>query len=213
MKTFDSSFYDADYFENGIKSGKSWLVNYRWMPRRTFREAFAYIDCLGLDESCHVLDFGCAKGFMVRALRELEIPTDGCDISEYALSYAPAGCWNSLNPSSWDGKRYTHVISKDVFEHLSPKQLEEILNRLYKIAPIMMCVVPLGDNGVYRIKEYDMDASHIIAENEEWWTKKFAESKWKVSNSYYHVPGLKDNWVSTPNGNQVFILRKNDDNI
>ena len=43
---FDGSFYDADYFERGRSTGKGWLMNYHWMPRRTFKEAFAFIDYL-----------------------------------------------------------------------------------------------------------------------------------------------------------------------
>jgi len=207
----DGSFYDKDYFENGIGSGKSWLINYHWMPRRTYREAFAFIDYLGLNEACRVLDFGCAKGFLVRALRELEIPSDGCDISEYALSFAPRGCWNCADPASWEHRRYTHVVSKDVFEHLQPEQLTEILNQIYKIAPIIMCVVPIGDNGVYRIREYDTDISHVIAENELWWTNKFLESNWKIWKSCPHVSGLKDNWAHRIDGNYVFALRRMND--
>lgn len=202
----DGSFYDKDYFENGIASGKSWLTNYRWMPRRTFREAFAYIDHLDLDESSYVLDFGCAKGFMVRCLRELDIPADGCDISEYALTFAPFGCWNSSDPLNWKSKRYTHIISKDVFEHLYPDQLSEILGMLRNIAPILMCVIPMGDNGVYRIREYDTDISHIIAEDEMWWGNKFRENRWNIKKSCPHVTGLKDNWSYVPNGNHVFVL-------
>ena len=86
---FEGSFYDAEYFENGQGSGKGWLQNYRWMPRRTFKEALAIADYLELDETSHVLDVGCAKGFIVKALRALEIKADGCDISEYALSFCP----------------------------------------------------------------------------------------------------------------------------
>jgi cyclopropane fatty-acyl-phospholipid synthase-like methyltransferase len=123
LNSFNGSFYDSDYFERGKESGKGWLENYHWMPRRSFKEALAFIDYLGLDESSHVLDFGCAKGFIVRALNELEIKTEGCDISEYALSFAGRNCWNCSNPNSWRGRKYTHVISKDVLEHLTKDQL------------------------------------------------------------------------------------------
>ena len=39
-KPFNGNFYDADYFERGQETGKGWLQNYRWLPRRTFKEAF-----------------------------------------------------------------------------------------------------------------------------------------------------------------------------
>ena len=91
---FEGTFYDADYFEKGQESGKGWLQNYRWMPRRTFKEALAIADYLELNDSSYVLDVGCAKGFIVKAMRYLDIKADGCDISDYALSFAPEGCWN-----------------------------------------------------------------------------------------------------------------------
>jgi hypothetical protein len=202
----DASFFDKDYFENGISSGKSWLVNYHWMPRRSFREAFAVIDYLELDEGSCVLDFGAAKGFLVRALRGLDIIAYGCDISEYALSFAPKGCWNCSDPEQWKNRKYTHVIAKDVFEHMQPNQLKETLDKISAISPVIMLIVPLGDNGIYRIREYETDASHVIAEDEKWWIKIFEESGWKLKKSCPHVPGIKDNWAYVPNGNHVFVV-------
>lgn len=210
---FDGDFYDADYFENGKVSGKGWLMNYKWMPRRSFKEAFAYIDHLGLDHTSHVLDVGCAKGFIVRALRELEIKADGCDISKYALSFAPEGCWNSDNDEAWRQRadvNYTHVLIKDVLEHLTEKQLYGMLSKISQVTSRIMCVIPMGDNGVYRIREYHTEVSHLIAENEKWWQKAFAKAGWHVIKACPHVPGLKDNWQNRADGrgNHVFVLEK-----
>jgi len=208
-KEFTGDFYDEDYFQRGQQSGKGWLTNYHWMPRRTFREAFAFIDTLGLDENSKVLDFGGAKGFIVKALRILEIDADVCDISDYALSFAPEGSWNSSVEENWklhEGK-YTHIISKDVFEHLNPDQLNATLMKLQKIAPKMMCVVPLGDRGVYRIPEYHLEISHLIAENEDYWRDMFEKSGWNVVQEFKHISGLKDSWyLQNKDGNHVFVL-------
>ena len=204
--SFDGAFFDRDYFENGRESGKGWYVNYCWMPRRSIREALAFIDYMGLDEKSYVLDFGCAKGFIVKALRMLEIKADGCDISEYALSFAPIGCWNSGNGHDASGK-YTHVICKDVLEHLTPEHLGTVLEWIKTVAPKFMCVVPIGDNGKYRIPEYEVEVSHLIAEDEEWWMDKFKQHGWKIVKHVNHVKGLKDNWYEiAPYGNYVFYL-------
>jgi hypothetical protein len=213
---YDGDFYDENYFENGRDTGKSYYQNHRWMPRRSFREAFAFIDNLNLDENSKVLDFGGAKGFIVKALRILEIDSDVCDISEYALSFAPEGSWNSSIDKNWElhENAYTHIISKDVFEHLTPKQLNLTLIKLKKLAPIMMCVVPLGDNGIYRISEYHLDISHIIAENEEWWKSAFNNAGWTIVKEFKHLKGLKDSWYhKNHNGNRVYILKISNMNI
>ena len=209
--TFKPEFYDHDYYECGPQSGKGWLENYRWLPRRTFKESFAFIDYMGLDDNSYVLDFGCSKGFIVKALRMLDIKADGCDISEYALSFAPDGCWNCSDPKSWEDHRdfgYTHIIVKDVLEHLTISQLHDTLNNMSKIAKKMMCVIPLGDNGIYRIPEYHTEVSHIVIENEGWWRKLFFDAGWKVIKDTNHVQGLKDNWMHIPDGNHVFYIEK-----
>ena len=211
MSDFSGDFFDADYFENGRETGKSWLVNYHWKPQRSYREAFAFIDYLGLDSNSRVLDYGCAKGFLVKALRELEIKADGCDISKYALSFAPEGCWNCDDEKEWEGRKgsYTHIICKDTLEHLSPARLDSLLKRLRSMASVFMCVVPMGDSGTYRIPEYHLDRSHIIAENEQWWMSRFIANDWIIKKHSERVNGLKDNWSHYENGNHVFVLRGN----
>ena len=205
---FNGDFYDSDYFERGQESGKGWLQNYRWMPRRTFREAFAIIDYLELDEKSYVLDVGCAKGFIVRALRELEIQADGCDISDYALSFAPKGCWNCADWSAHYNFGYTHILIKDMLEHLTLKQLDGLLQTLKNVAPVILCVIPMGDEGLYRIPEYHKEISHLIAEDEVWWINTFKQSGWCVENHTPHVPGMKDNWQHHAQGmgNHVFKI-------
>lgn len=210
-KEYPGEFYDEDYYENGRISGKGWLMNYRWMPQRSFREALAVIDFLKLDQDSKVLDFGCAKGFLVRALRELEINAEGCDISKYALNFAPAGCWNAEEDVEWYKRNgeYTHIFCKDVFEHLNHEQLCDTLRRLKSIGNILMCIVPMGDSGKYRIPEYHMEISHQIAEDEAWWRETFIRCGWSIEKEASHVRGLKDNWQSFANGigNHVFVLR------
>lgn len=206
---FDGTFYDADYFERGKSSGKGWLENYRWMPRRTFKEALALIDYLELRDDSYVLDIGCAKGFIVRALRELEIKADGCDISDYALSFAPDGCWNCTNWESHFNYGYTHLVIKDMLEHLTIIQLTDLLHILKKVSNKLFCVIPMGDNGIYRIPEYHLEISHLIAEDESWWINKFSLCGWSVIKNTPHVPGLKDNWINSASGlgNHNFFLQ------
>ena len=54
--------FDEKYYEDGIANHVSGYENYRWMPERTIREATSIISNVNFDT---VLDFGCAKGFMV----------------------------------------------------------------------------------------------------------------------------------------------------
>jgi len=207
----NNNFYDKDYFENGRETKKSWYENYRWMPQRSFREALAFIDVLCLNKDSYVLDVGCSKGFLVKAFRELEVKADGADISDYALSFAPYRCWNCSNENSWEEHKdwgYTHIIAKDMLEHLNKEELEKELSNFAKICNKIMCVVPMGELGRYRIPEYELDQSHIIRENESWWYNTFEMNGWKVIFHTNHVKGIKDNWIHYPDGNHVFVLER-----
>jgi 2-polyprenyl-3-methyl-5-hydroxy-6-metoxy-1,4-benzoquinol methylase len=137
QNSFNGEYFNEDYFEYGRQTGKSYYEHYRWMPRRSIKEALAICDFLNLDENSFVLDYGCAYGFLVKAFRMLEINADGCDISDYALSFAPEGCWNCANTTSLDFHSsfgYTHIVCKDVLEHLTGEQLQILLLKLSTIA-------------------------------------------------------------------------------
>lgn len=204
----DGKFFDADYFERGPESGKGWLRNYRWMPRRSFKEALALIDYMDIDEQSLVLDVGCAKGFIVKALRILGIDADGCDISEYALSFAPKGCWHCESIESWAGKSYSHAFVKDMLEHNTPEQLDLVLKLIASVSSRLLAVVPMGDNGIYRIKEYHQEITHLIAQDEAWWRGAFKAAGWSVIKETPHLSGIKDNWqqFAQGKGNRVFLL-------
>jgi hypothetical protein len=208
-KEFTGDFYNEDYFLRGPASGKGWLQNYRFLPKRTIKEALGFIDYFGLDEDSYVLEFGCAFGFLVKCLRFLEIKSDGCDISDYALSFAPEGCWNSTNEKTWDEHAnfgYTHIIIKDALEHLNKEQLFRMLNNFSKVAHKLMCVVPIGDGTKYYIPEYHTEISHLIIESVDWWKNAFEKSGWKLVKDCPRVSGIKDNWAYCEEGNHVFVL-------
>jgi hypothetical protein len=206
----DGTFFDEAYFKRGIETGKSYYTDFRWMPRRSFKEALAVVEALGLDEKSHVLDVGCAMGFLVRALRVLEIRAEGCDISGYALACSNGYAWRCDNMDAWIARkdRYTHAFLKDVLEHGSMEQINITLRAIHLVAPVLMAVVPMGDGGRYRIPEYHKDQSHITAENEKWWRRTFNRCGWSIYREAEHVPGIKDNWKHHMNGNRVFFLER-----
>ena len=102
---------------------------------------------------------------------------------------------------------------KDMLEHLTVPQLEELLGQCKKTARKLICVIPMGDEGIYRIPEYHMEVSHLIAEDEFWWARQFYNNGWTVEKSCHHVNGLKDNWQSHAGGvgNYVFLIANTDD--
>ena len=207
-------FYDKDYYENGLLSKKSLYENYRWLPELTIPLAEEIAKIMSnsqiLDERkiTNVLDFGCAKGYLVKAFRELGYKAFGIDVSEYAISESPieikdyVRCLdlsrNSL-PLEWMPINY--IIAKDVLEHLEKDQLFKQLTELRTLSKRILVVVPLGDGKKYFIDEYGQDPSHFIKEDLGWWVETLNKYGFEVKGTY-EVGNLKSKWKSHhPKGN------------
>ncbi len=204
--------YNEEYFENGITSGKSGYQDYRWMPERTIKFAHKIIKELGLRDGDRVLDFGCAKGYLVKAFRILDIDAYGCDISEYAMSEADKDIAPYLveikNGKIPFDERFEHVISKDVFEHLDIAGLEKTLDECARVSDKLFSVIPLGNGKKYIVPQYEDDVTHILRKSREWWEDRFEQKGWRVNRFSYLVKGMKDNWARFPKGNGFFFLEK-----
>ena len=73
--------YDEDYYENGVQLGISGYANYRWMPSLTIPMAERMIEYLAIKETDKILDFGCAKGFLVKAFTDLGYKCEGVTLA------------------------------------------------------------------------------------------------------------------------------------
>jgi 2-polyprenyl-3-methyl-5-hydroxy-6-metoxy-1,4-benzoquinol methylase len=207
----NSSFYDKDYYINGIATGKSNYDHYRWIPELTIPLAMTMIDHLEIKPHHEILDYGCALGFLVKAFRLLHRKAYGVDISEYAIDNADSSvkdyCYH-LHQLFHVQRRYSICIVKDVFEHMTVTDISltiiEIIN-----AERIFVVVPLGKNKKYVAPANSMDKSHIICEDLDWWAKKFLKLGLQIEEKSYQVVGIKDAYYAEfPKSHGFFILRK-----
>jgi predicted TPR repeat methyltransferase len=206
-------FYDKDYYENGIVSGKSCYVNYRWMPELTIKMANRIVRYLNININDVVLDFGCAKGYIVKALRILDINAFGCDISQYAINSVDSDardyCYLVKNNIFENNRKYDWLITKDVLEHMNEADIDKLLSQGLNNVKSMFHVIPLGNNGKFIVPEYHDDPSHIQIQSKGWWIEKFQEHGWEVIKFDYRVDGIKDNWTERYEfGNGYFTLSK-----
>ena len=200
--------YDEDYFERGIQTGKSCYTNFRWMPELTIPMSMTMIDYLGIKRGESVLDYGCAKGYCVKAFNMLGRDAYGYDISEYALKNCPEETKDKIvGKNKLLNKMYNYFIAKDVFEHMDREDITSLLSKI-RVDKKAFIIVPLGDDGVYRVPAYGLDKTHINAENEVWWTQLFNNSGWDVKDFRYLVSGIKDNWNRYAKGNGFFLLER-----
>jgi 2-polyprenyl-3-methyl-5-hydroxy-6-metoxy-1,4-benzoquinol methylase len=209
--------FNEDYYERGIEKGVSGYSNYRWIPELTIPLCFRIIEILEIDSDHKVLDFGCAKGYLVKGLRLLHREAYGVDISDYAISQAPAevrsylyhmndGDPIPLPPQGLEYDSYDAVIAKDVLEHIPYNKVVGVLQELRKVAGYMFVVVPLGENGKYVVPAYENDVTHIIREPLEWWKDIFKEAKFTVWQAKYKMDHIKSNWAEWEKGNGFFVL-------
>lgn len=201
-------FYDKNYYENGLLSKKSLYENYRWLPELTIplAEEITTImsGSLNGDElkSTTILDFGCAKGFLVKAFRELGYTAFGIDVSQYAISESPleikgyVRCLDLLKePLPLEWMPIDYIIAKDVLEHLEKDQLFKQLTKLRTLSNRILVIVPLGDGTKYFIDEYEQDPSHYIKEDLGWWVETLNNYGFQVKGTY-EVGNLKSSWKS-----------------
>jgi len=199
--------YQRDYFEKGIETGKSLYSNYRWMPEMTVPMAATMIDYLKIKRGARVLDIGCAKGFLVKALRWLGRDAYGYDISDYAVANADPEVKSYLTRTLPIPKEPFHfAIAKDVFEHLPLRDLCRLLTNLK--ADVLFVIVPLGDGKRYNVPAYELDTTHIHRQPLIWWNELLQSKGWKIRSSVPRVRGIKDNWAAEEMGNGFIVAER-----
>ena len=206
----DGSVYDEDYFLRGRVSGKSLYSDYRWLPDLTTPMVSAIVAHCGITPTDLVLDFGCARGYAVRAFREMGYDAWGYDISQWAIANADevAKPYLIVNDSTLLSESFDWIVAKDVLEHIQP--VADVITGLMEIATKgVFAVVPLSvaDGLLYVVPEYEQDVTHVHRLTLASWGRMFARPGWTVEMSY-RVRGVKDNYASHKLGNGFLTARR-----
>ncbi len=206
----EAEFFDKSYYESGPQSGKSLYQNYRWMPELTIPLAHHIADYMNILKYETVLDFGCAKGYLVHAFRLLGYKAHGVDVSKYAISQAMKEVEpyiGRIKPNSDEfGSNWDYIICKDVLEHIPYDSIDINLSNLRKNGKEIFAIIPLAENGKYIVPAYELDQSHYIRENRDWWNEKFKKAGFKVIMSTTGLGPFKANWSEQwPNGNLLIV--------
>lgn len=165
--------FGEDYYLNGIETGISNYVDYKWLPELTLPMAKSFMNIFGIEKYATVLDYGSARGYFVRALREHGVNAWGFDISEWAIKNCDEEVkryvYNSLKycPSEFE-----YIFSKDVFEHIPMTTLMETLEKLFSICTeAAIFIVPLArcEGGEYIYPNDELDKTHIHRKTLQGW--------------------------------------------
>lgn len=205
--------YDEDYYERGIESGKSLYTNYRWIPELTIPMCATLNEQLGIERGESILDFGCAKGFIVKAMRLLGRDAYGVDVSEYAIEKVDGAVAKYVDlikvggpiPVRCHTAQYDWGLAKDVLEHVSYDMISDVLAELARKCSRLFVAVPLGGNGKYVVDAYNRDVTHMIKEPLEWWTD-ILEKHFFTESASHTMYNIKENYREHKNGNGFFVL-------
>lgn len=215
VKPMTPDVYDEEYYLRGKQSGRSNYEQYKYLPELTIPMAKSIISYLGIKSGDSLLDYGAARGYLVKCMMDLGIDAYGYDISEWAV----ANCHedvrdrmttNILNiPNSFDW-----LNIKDCCEHIPEDDLWILVNKLLKKTKKgVLIIVPLSkvDGGQYICPRDNQDVTHVI----RWTLGTWVNFLQSCSPDFlawggYHVSGIKqasDEWL----GSCGFItaLRKN----
>ena len=203
MISLDMHQFTKDYYEDGVRKHISGYEDYKWMPTRSIPEA---LDIQSNFEFKTCVDYGCAKGFLVNALRIVGCDAWGEDISEYAVENCHPNVRDYV--SLPNDKQYDLLICKDVLEHIEVEDIPSVLQKFKKKSKQFFFVIPLGDDDRFRIREYEVDITHVTKKDEEWWIKMFESQGMELVKFSYSLGSIKEKWIEPyPHGNGFFILR------
>ena len=203
MISLDMHQFTKDYYEDGVRKHISGYEDYKWMPTRSIPEA---LDTQSNFEFKTCVDYGCAKGFLVNALRIVGCDAWGEDISEYAVENCHPNVRDYV--SLPNDKEYDLLICKDVLEHVEVEDIPSVLQKFKKKSKQFFFVIPLGDDDRFRIREYEVDITHVTKKDEEWWIKMFESQGLELVKFSYSLGSIKEKWIEPyPHGNGFFILR------
>jgi len=195
-----SKVFNEDYYEHGVTKKISGYENYHYMPTRSYEEAISFSPVI----VGKTLDYGCAKGFLVHCLRQIGIDAWGEDISDYCLSNCHPRVKGFLSKPT--DNRYDTIICKDVMEHVEEKDVDSMIKYLMDRCGFAIFIIPLGDDEKFRIREFELDSTHVTKKDEDWWIDSFRRLGHSVRFSYC-LGDVKKKWMSVNDrGNGFFFV-------
>jgi ADP-heptose:LPS heptosyltransferase/2-polyprenyl-3-methyl-5-hydroxy-6-metoxy-1,4-benzoquinol methylase len=177
-------WYDADYFETGVKS--NWRQGYTWpLFAGLFQETATFLTSI-FSEAVSYLDIGCATGFLVRTLREQGKECWGFDHSPWAIEHT-AACMQpfimqaSVDDVSYD-RQFDVLLALSVFESLTEEQAMAFLSRArHWTRQAIFATISSSQNAPEEAlsQRDDGDLSHITIKNRQWWHEVFLRAGWR----------------------------------
>jgi 2-polyprenyl-3-methyl-5-hydroxy-6-metoxy-1,4-benzoquinol methylase len=179
-----AEWYDADYFEHGLKS--NWARGYTWRQfEGLFRQTAAFL-AGAFPEAETFLDAGCAKGFLVRALRAAGKDARGFDHSAWAIEQADEATKPFLTFAGTDDFKFTRdfdvTLAFALLECLTEDQIRAFLARAREHTRQAVFAVITSFETDQEREAYlrtSRDLSQITLRPRAWWHEQFITAGWR----------------------------------
>lgn len=181
---YPSDWFDKDYFENGKKS--NWKEGYTWPVFAGLFNSIADFLCTTFSNAESFLDIGCAKGFLIHALRKKGKIAYGFDHSKWAVTQAIPLVKSFIKCVGVDDVQYDRkfdiLLAFEVLSQLSESQASLFLERAKNWTNIgLFAVIPTfnSETEINNYRKNSNDFSHIILKPHDWWHNLFLRTGWK----------------------------------
>lgn len=172
LREITYSRYDEGYFDGGPESAgyseysDSWI----WAP---IAEIILHL----LKTPQTVLDWGCAKGYLIQRFVERGVNADGVEVSEYVRSQAERWIRGRIriiqSPRTiFSDDSYDAVCSFETLEHVSEHDVPLVLEEMARIGRRYFF------GSIFLEGQEGDDPTHICVRTREWWDEKFKEAGW-----------------------------------
>lgn len=188
-----SELFGEGYF---LRAEGSNYHDYRWLGQPTIDMARSLTKLLGVQWGETICDIGCARGYVVRALRELGHAARGFDISSWAIENADPLVKDYVS-TNFPEQPYDYFFMKDVAEHIPVAELSLTLVKLLGLVRTgILLIVPLSaeSGGPFIRREDNQDCTHRIAwPIQEWlnFLTCLADPNEFIVSASWHWPQLK----------------------
>jgi len=178
-----SDYYDEEYFTpNSSKS--NYILPFTWEVegKKSMEEARYIMDNFNPQS---VLDIGCAKGFLVKALLASGVDAQGCDISKWAVDNCEPEVKERLKVADirdglpYPDKSFDAVCSLSTLEHVEIDYLDFVAREMVRLAKRWLYIeVPVNLHWDGSMIDYQLDISDRSHRNylpAAHWEKIFAK--------------------------------------
>lgn len=175
----DENFYKfgETYFDGGEGALSYGVYKYDGRYKECVEKIVAQF---GLKKNSHILELGCAKGFILYEFYKLGFDSlYGIDVSEYAVSKAPEAIKSSLRVGSASDlelflnlpNSFDFILAKEMLPHLTDVELNDLLEylpRVTKPETVVYLEIQTAKNikGLKSIKKYDPTHKLLRTPNE-----------------------------------------------